>query len=449
VIDIYMNRNEGKSAKLIAAEGLLGFMTRVVLRKHRPLIVGVTGSVGKSSTKEAVALVLSGSMRIRKSEGNYNNEIGLPLSVLGIGTGGSAITRIVSAVLKFPYLALFPSHYPEALVLEFGVDRPGDMAALLSIVSVKIGIVTTIGESHIEYFGSIANISKEKSRLIASLPADGFAILNADDTRVLGMGKKTKAVVLTYGFGSGADVRADNILLQETEGAIGLSFKLNYAGKSIPVRLPNIVARHHISDALAGAAAGIAAGMHLVDIARKLEEFTPVPGALRFLNGRSGIGLLDDTYNASPVSVSAALSTLSEIPARRKIVVLGDMLELAAVSEERHRGLADAVLMSGAAMVILVGRHMRLLGEELFLRGMDQGNVFLLSDPDAAAIFVQDVLKEGDLILVKGSQGLRMEKVSEVLLRNPSDAALLLCRQSASWRAKPFTPPSEWGTNND
>ncbi len=440
-----MDRNDGKSGKLVVAERALAFMAGAVLRKYKPLVVGVTGSVGKSSAKEAVALVLSGALEARKSEGNYNNEVGVPLSVLGVGIGGSSTGRFLSAIGRSLYLLALPSRFSEALVLELGVDRPGDMSALLSIVPVTIGVVTTIGESHIEYFGSIAAIAKEKGRLIASLPQDGFAILNADDERVLGMGKKSKATIISYGFVPSATVRADNVLLQHADDGIGFSFKLNYDGKPIPVRLPGIIARHHISDALAGAAVGIAVGMNLVDIAKRLEAFAPLPGRLRFLNGRDGIGLLDDTYNASPSSVSAALSTLAEIPARRKVVVLGDMLELGALSEEGHRGLADGIFSAGTELAILVGQHMRSLAEELLVRGMSRGNVLSLPDPDSASSIMRDLIHEGDLVLVKGSQGLRMEKVSESLLRSAEDARTFLCRQSPAWRSKPFTPPSEWG----
>lgn len=443
-----MNRNDGKSVKLVVAEHMLGFMARAVLRKYHPLIVGITGSVGKSSAKEAAALVLSKAIRVRKSEENYNNEIGVPLTVLGVGTGGSAMTRMLSALVRFPYLMVWPASYPETLVLELGVDRPKDMTALLDIVSAKIGVVTMVGESHLEYFGSVGAIAKEKSRLISSLPADGFAILNAEDDRVLGMGKKTKAVVLSYGFAPGADVLADNIVLQPTENGIGSSFKLNYAGKSIPVRLPGVVARHHISDALAGAAVGIAVGMHLVDIAKRLEGFAPLPGRLRFLRGRNGIGLLDDTYNASPASVSAALRTLGEIPARRKVAVLGDMLELGSISEEAHRGLAGDILLARVGLAVCVGKNMGSLADELLIRGMERGNVLCFPDPVSAAATVRELVREGDLVLVKGSQGLRMEKVSEALSRNVEEARGQLCRQSESWRAKPFSPPTEWGTDS-
>ncbi|NTW14426.1 MAG: UDP-N-acetylmuramoyl-tripeptide--D-alanyl-D-alanine ligase [Candidatus Moranbacteria bacterium] len=435
---------EEKSGKRKVAERLLAFMAGAVIRKYHPLIIGVTGSVGKSSTKEATALVLSAESRVRKNEGNFNNEIGLPFTVIGVGTGGDVTTRFFSAAVRFVWLMVMPSRYPEALVLEMGVDRPGDMAALLSFAPAKIGILTTIGESHLEYFGSVGAIAKEKGRLIASLPADGFAILNADDRRIAKMVGKTKAVPITYGFGPEAMVRADNITLQETDGNVGSSFKLNYQGKTIPVRLPGVIARHHIADALAGAAAGIAVGMNLVEIAGALEGFLPLPGRLRFIQGRGGSGLLDDTYNSSPASLRAALETLREVTARRKVVMLGDMLELGSVSEEEHRGLAVDIRSAGTELAVLVGRRMRSLGEELIAHGMPRGQVFLLPDPDSAALAAPDLVGEGDLVLIKGSQGLRMEKVTEALLRDPKDAAALLCRQSTVWRKKPFSPPIEW-----
>lgn len=435
---------DGKSGKRKVAERLLAFMAGSVIRKYHPLIVGVTGSVGKSSTKEATALVLSAESRVRKNEGNFNNEIGLPLTVLGVGTGGDVTTRFISAIFRFIWLMILPSRYPEMLVLEMGVDRPGDMTALLSFAPAKIGILTTIGESHLEYFGSVGAIAKEKGRLLTSLPADGFAILNADDRRVVKMIGKTKAVPITYGFSQDSMVRADNITLQETDGNVGSSFKLNYKGKTIPVRLPGVIARHHIADALAGAAAGIAVGMNLVEIAKALEGFSPLPGRLRFMQGRGGSGLLDDTYNSSPASLRAALETLHEVAARRKVVILGDMLELGSVSEEEHRGLAADIRSAGVELAVLVGRRMRLLGETLIDEGMPRGQVFLLPDPDSASLAAPDLVGEGDLVLIKGSQGLRMEKITEALLRDPKDAALL-CRQSATWRKKPFTPPAEWG----
>lgn len=439
-----MARQTGKRFRRRALERALRFMAKTVLLRYRPLVVGVTGSVGKSSTKEAIALVLSSSMRVRKSEGNFNNEIGVPLTILGADSGGSSFLRWLLVGFRFLRLVLFPTKYPQALVLEMGVDRPGDMSYLLEFVPVKIGAVTRIAESHIAFFGSIANIAKEKGRIISSLPEDGFAILNADDPRALRMAEKTKAIVLSYGFSAHASVRADNILFQESDGNLGSSFKLNYDGKTIPVRLPHVIARHHISDALAGAAVGIALGMNLVEIASALERLEPLPGRLRFLHGRNGMGILDDTYNSSPASVRAALETIQEVPSRRKVVVLGDMLELGADSEAEHRALAADVAASGVELVILAGKRMRLLGEELLSSGFSRGNVMLFPDPDSISNALDGVLREGDLVLVKGSRGMRMEKVTEVILRNPSEAKELLCCQSPDWRNRSFTPPAEW-----
>lgn len=440
-----MARQTGKRWRRRVLERVLRFMARAVLLKYRPLVVGVTGSVGKSSTKEAIALVLSASMRVRKSEENFNNEIGVPLTILGADSGGSSFLRWFLAGFRFLRLALFPVKYPEVLVLEMGVDRPGDMSYLLEFVPVKIGAVTRIAESHLAYFGSIANIAKEKGRMIVSLPEDGFAILNADDPRTFRMAEKTKAVVLSYGFAAHASVRADNVLLQETDEGLGASFKLNYDGKTIPVRLPHVIAKHHIADALAGAAVGIALGMNLVEIASALETLAPIPGRLRFLHGRNGIGILDDTYNASPASVRAALETIHEIPSRRKVAILGDMLELGADSEAEHRRLAADVAASGVELVILAGKRMRFLGEELLAAGFSRGNVMPFPDPDSISRALDSVLREGDLVLVKGSRGMRMEKVTEVLLRNPSESKEFLCCQSPEWRNRSFSPPAEWG----
>jgi UDP-N-acetylmuramyl pentapeptide synthase len=313
----YMNRSEEKTIKQRISERLLRMMASAVLRKYRPCVVGVTGSVGKSSAKKAAGLVLSHGMVIRESEGNYNNEIGVPLSILGIGTGGNAVTRLVSAFFRFLVYILFPVKLPEVFVLEMGIDRPGDMEYLVDFVPVKVGVITRIAESHIEHFGTIGAIAKEKGKLITTLPEDGFAILNADDERVIALSEKTKAIPITYGFSERADVRAEHVTLFDTDTGVGSSFKLSYRGKTIPVRLPGVVAKHHIEDALAGAAVGIAIDMNLVDIARSLEGFTPLPGRVRFLQGRGGVGILDDTYNASPSSLRAALETLGSLSATR------------------------------------------------------------------------------------------------------------------------------------
>lgn len=426
-------------------EKMLRFMARLVFKKYRPLVVGITGSVGKSSAKEAVALVLSAAHGVRKAEGNYNNEIGIPLTVIGAQSGGGSVFRWAGVFLKWFWMMIFPMRYPEVLVLEMGIDRPGDMDYLLGFVPVKIGIATQVSSSHMAYLGSVTDIAREKGKLIAALPEDGFAVLNADDKRTLRMRERTNAKIFTYGFGEEAMVRADNLLFhREARRVEGFSFKLNFDGKSIPVRLPKLVARHHIPAALAAASVGLALRMNLVEISEALEGFEPLPGRLRLLPGRGNSVLLDDTYNASPVSTRAALQVVGELMAPRKIVVLGDMLELGPETGKEHAELAAAVAASGAHIVVTVGKHMRSLHNALFENGYARKQLVWAEDPLTAAETLLQIVRSDDLILIKGSRSMRMEKVTEALLVDPQEAKDLLCCQSDEWRSRPFAPPAEW-----
>lgn len=426
-------------------EKVLGFMTRVVLRKYDPFIIGITGSVGKSSTKEAVALALSVGYSVRKSEGNYNNEIGIPLTVIGAETGGRSWFRWAGIFLKWFGMILFPMRYPQVLVLEMGIDRPGDMDALLRFVPVKIGVVTQISSSHMAYFGTLQNIAREKGRLITTLPEDGFAILNADDKRTLKMSEKTKATSITYGFDPTADVWADNLILhREVRAVEGFSLKVNFDGKSVPLHLPKIVAKHHIPAALAALSVAKALKMNLVDVVTVLENFEPLPGRLRMLPGRENTFLLDDTYNASPVSTKAALEVMGSLVAPRRIAVLGDMLELGPETEKEHALLSTAIREADIHIVVTVGKHMRALHERLLQEGFSRKQVLWMPDPLSAVEPLIHMIRSGDLVLIKGSQGLRMEKITEQLLVDPRTASAYLCRQSEGWRKTTFTPPTEW-----
>lgn len=424
---------------------LLRTLARTVLRKYRPLIVGITGSVGKSSAKEAVALALSPGFTVRKAEGNYNNEIGIPLTIIGVKSGGHSLIAWGGVFLKWLFVVVFPVRYPEVLVLEMGIDRPGDMEFLLEFVPVQIGVVTQVSASHLAYFGTLNNIAREKGKMIAALPEDGFAILNADDKRVMKMGDRTKAKIITYGFEEGADVRADNFVLhREARRAEGFSLKVNFNGTTVPLRLPKIVAKHHIPAALAALSVALALKLNLVDVVTALEAFEPLPGRLRLLPGRDNTFLLDDTYNASPESTRAALDVMGGLMAPRKIVVLGDMLELGPDATKEHADLALAIQNSGAHIVVTVGKHMRALHERLLLDGFSRKQVLWMPDPLSAVEPLLNIVRADDLILIKGSRGLRMEKITEQLLVDPRTAGSFLCCQSDDWRRKTFTPPSEW-----
>jgi len=424
---------------------ILRFMAKVVLRKYRPQIIGITGSVGKSSTKEALALVLGVGYDVRKAEGNYNNEIGIPLTVIGAKSGGNSAFAWFRVFLKWLFVVVFPVKYPDFLILEIGIDRPGDMDYILEFIPVNVGITTLVSSSHVAYFGSVANIAREKEKLVAVLPEDGIAILNADDKRTLRMRDKTSAKVITYGFSEEADVRADNLIFhREAKRVEGFSLKVNFDGKTLPLRLPKLVAKHHIPAALAALSAGVALKMNVVEIATALEDFEPLPGRLRLLPGRDNIILLDDTYNSSPASTRAALDVVKDLLAPRKVVILGDMLELGEESEKEHAALVDAVKESGAQIIITVGKHMRALHEALLESGFSRKQVLWLPDPLSAMEAVMNIVRAEDLILIKGSRSMRMELITEQLLIDPRAASAYLCCQSSEWRSRPFAAPEEW-----
>ncbi len=425
----------------------LGFLARLVIKSRKPIVVGITGSVGKSSAKEAIALVVAKNYSIRSSPGNYNNEFGLPLAILGISNPGRSLLRWCGAVFHACAISLRFESYPEVLIVEMGVDHPGDMDYLLSIVRPDVAVLTRIAESHLANFENLEQIAVEKGKIIAALGEDGCAVLNADDERVMQQNERTRAKIISYGLTPTATLSADNIrLLQEGSRVEGLSFKLNVNGKSIPVRLPHVIARHHLSAVLAAAAVGTALRINLVDIASALSEFKPPTGRMNFLVGDANVRIIDDTYNASVVSTQAALATLRELIAPRKVVVLGDMLEIGSDTGVAHRSLRDAVIASGATVFIGVGQHMRFLVDALRGTNFPEKGIAYFPDPYTACAQLNELIRPDDLVLVKGSQGVRMEFIVAALLGKQSqkDMHRLLCRQSTAWRSTPFTAPAEW-----
>jgi UDP-N-acetylmuramoyl-tripeptide--D-alanyl-D-alanine ligase len=430
-----------KSKKIIFLEKILRFMAVAVLRRHKPKIVAITGSVGKTSAREAVFAVLSSKYKVRQNLKNYNNEIGIPLTVIGTESGNKNLLKWVWVFFKWILVLLFP-FYPEILVFELGVDRPDDMKYFMSFIHPHVGIITNISSSHIEFFKTIENIAKEKRILIESLDPEGFAILNADDEMVAQMGQYTKAGVITYGQSENAIVNASNLLYNYQEEKLdGISFKLNYEGKNIPVRLRNLLATHYVYAALAGISAGIAFRINLVDIASALESLKAPIGRLNLLEGIQGSHIIDDTYNASPVSTISALNVLSQLEARRKVAVLGDMLELGEKTESGHQEIGEKLFSSRVDLFIAIGNRIQYTIDQLIKLGFPRANILYFKDPQEAAESIFQIIQTGDLILVKGSQGMRMEKIVEKIIADKAEAKNLLCRQNKEWKKKPFVQP--------
>ncbi len=431
---------DDKSKKILILQKVLKLMAGLVLKKYNPKIVGITGSVGKTSAKEAIFIVLASKFRVRRNEKNYNNEIGLPLTIIGADSGENSLWRWFLVFLKWLWIMLMPMEYPEILVLEMGADRPGDIRYLTSLIKSDAGVITEISSSHVEFFKDVEGVAKEKGVLVKELGRKSLAILNADNPYTFRMKDQAKGNVITFGFSENADMRATDISFSyaSNHDLRGLSFKLNYKGTTIPVRLNNVLARHQIYSALAGAAVGVGFGINLVEAASALENFSLPCGRMNLIEGIGGAFIIDDTYNSSPAAILAALETLGEIKAARKIAVLGDMLELGAETEEKHRVAGKKFLETGGDIFFAVGKRMRFAGKELERNNFPKGRIFYFSDPMEAGEKLKSIVRERDLVLVKGSQGMRMEKVVEEIMARPEKASELLCRQSRNWKSIPF-----------
>lgn len=413
-----------------------------MLKRHKPKIVAVTGSVGKTSTKDAIATVLGKNFRVRKSQKSYNSEIGVPLVVLNCETGWLNPLKWTANILRGAWLIFSGKDYPEWLVLEFGVERPKDMENLVSWINPHISVVTTLAEIpvHVEYFSGPEALIREKAKILKNLETNDFAILGGDDIAVAELGEKTKAHVITFGFDPDADFVASNYRILSMGGdephPEGIIFKVDADGVSLPVRISNAFGRHHVYPALAALAVGKIAGYNLVEMSESLSKYEAPPGRLKLLGGVKGSFILDDTYNSSPVALRAALDTLRDLTAKRKIVVLGDMLELGKYTIEAHKSMAEYIIDAGVDTVFAVGPRARFIAEGLREKNFSKENIFEFSTSDEAKKRVEETIGGGDMVLVKGSQSMRMERIVEEIMAEPERAGELLVRQEKEWLDK-------------
>ena len=431
---------------------ILAFLARAAIRKYNPIIIGVTGSVGKTSTREAIFAVLKKKYRVRASEKNYNTEIGLPLTILGIPHYGKNIFAWKLAFIKVFFSLLFSKNkYPKILILEYGIDRPGDMDYLLSVAKPRMAVVTAIGEVpvHVEFFKDPEEVIAEKAKLVASVPENGHVILNHDDYAVYDMGGKTKAPVLTFGFEEHAEVKIINYQLSISKDANlgdtpeGISFKIQHEGNTVPFWIKGVFGKPQAYAAAAAAGVGVALGMNLVEISGAIRQYISPAGRMRLISGIKKSFIIDDTYNAAPEAMHAAIDTLEALPGKRKIAVLGDMLEIGKFSEQVHRVIGDRVA-GFVDILVTVGPRAKFIADEAKTRGIEK-NPRVLS-PEQVMSFENSVdagkaldplIQPGDLILVKGSQAMRLEKTVEEIMTHPEKAAEFLVRQDEYWRAKP------------
>lgn len=416
---------------------LLKIIARAMIKKYQPEIIGITGSVGKTSTKEAIKAVLSEKFSALANIKNYNNEIGVPLSVIGAESPGKSFLGWLKVFLKSIGLLLFNNpNYPRILILEMGADKIGDIEYLINFLPLKVAVVTAVSETHLEQFGSIERVAREKRLLVSRLSKDNVAILNFDDERVNLMREKTKARVITYGFKEGADIQAsdEKASLLENGEIQGINFKVSCQGKVVPMLLPDVLGRHQIYAPLAAIAVGIIYELNLLDIAEALKKYRSPKGRMKLIKGIKETLIIDDTYNSSPLAAVAALETLGWIRSgRKKIAVLADMLELGNYTEEGHFKVGKSISENKIDILVTVGALAKKIADGAIEAGMNDEKIFSFDNVLSAGKFLQEEIKAGDIILVKGSQGMRMEKVVKELMAEPWRAEELLVRQGSNF----------------
>ena len=413
-------------------ESFLRNLAKLKIRKEKPFVVGITGSVGKSTAKELIYWVLKEKFSVRRSPGNYNNEIGLPLAILNFNElQGKNIFGWLFMLLSALGRIIYERNYPKILVLEMASDKPGDIKYLTDIVRPDIAVMTNIGPAHLEAFGTLAKIFAEKRILVDRLKKAGFAVLNFDDEYLARLGLETKNSVISYSLEQEADISAEEIKV----GRRGLSFYLKAEGSLVPVNLKN-GAEHLVYSALSATAVGIALKMNLIEISRGLSKYLPLKGRTKIFQGIKGSTLIDDSYNSNPVSLKAAINFVSALKEsgeyERMVFVLGDMLELGEDSKKYHleagtlAGRAADVLITVGAGAKDFARTAKKERTEIEIRSFENA--------EEATQEVTRILKPHDLVLVKASQGIRLEKVLEKLLANKQDIKKLP-RQEKIWKA--------------
>ncbi|MFA6256823.1 MAG: UDP-N-acetylmuramoyl-tripeptide--D-alanyl-D-alanine ligase [Candidatus Paceibacterota bacterium] len=417
--------------------------SRLVLWKYKPRVIAITGSVGKTSTKDAVYAVLSDLSYVRKSEKSFNSEIGLPLSVLGIPNGWNNPISWILNILRGLWLFIWPHKYPKWLVLEVGVGKPGDMEKTALWLKTDAVIITTIGETpvHIEFFESRKHLIEEKAALIKTLKPDGLLVLNRDDETVIEMKGRTRNRCVTFGFSEGSDIRgsSDNISYNEKNEPEGIIFRVDAEGKSLPVVIDGVFGRNHVYASLSALALASGLKLNILSAADSLRNYDVPPGRMRLLKGIKSSLIVDDTYNSSPFACESALRTLGQVKCRiegcRKVAVLGDMLELGKHTIEAHKNVGK-LARDSAEVLIVVGPRAKNIKEGALETGMKDDQIFEFTDSREVGEFLKTFIKKNDIVLIKGSQGMRMERAVEAILLEQDSKKMLLVRQDKEWLDK-------------
>ncbi|MDP1625106.1 MAG: UDP-N-acetylmuramoyl-tripeptide--D-alanyl-D-alanine ligase [bacterium] len=420
---------------------------KAAVRRYKPRIIAVTGSVGKTSTKDAIYAVVSGTFVTRKSEKSFNSEIGLPLAVLGLPNAWSSISGWASNIWEGALVAFGPrrkAHFPELLVLEVGADHPGDIARAVSWIVPDIAVLTRMSSTpvHVEYFSGPEEVLHEKMRLALAVPHDGLVIVNADDPLFMGEVAGLSVRKATYGENKDADVRIAMTEFAYEDGPLSLPKGLDVdidtkAHQSLKISLQGVLGTHLAYPVAAAMAVAQELNIDPEVAAKALSTFEPPKGRMRILSGKGPSAVLDDTYNSSPIAVEEALKALDKISFNRgrKIAALADMKELGAFSDDAHIKVGE---LAGGIVhtLVVVGEAARAIARGARGVGLAEDRIVAFDTSAEAAEFLAEFVRAGDVVLVKGSQSMRMERVSKALIYDPSAAPELLVRQEKEWETR-------------
>jgi UDP-N-acetylmuramoyl-tripeptide--D-alanyl-D-alanine ligase len=419
----------------------------MVLKKYKPKIVAITGSVGKTTTKDAIYTVLSTAFYVRKSSKSFNSEIGIPLTILGLPNAWNSPVGWIQNLFDGLALILFPHKYPQWLVLEVGADRPGDIKSVAFWIRPDVSVITRLSDVpvHVEFFESAEQVRQEKAQLVLATPENGTVILNADDRLVSSLRPLAKGNVITYGTKNQADVFSKDFgFLFDTDASqfsassknhfpVGISFTVHAMGQSVPIKIEGVLGRQPMYATLASMAVGHALGVDLEKASVAVKKHIAPPGRMNILSGKNDSCIIDDSYNSSPVAATEALLALKEINSTgRKIVMLGDMLELGSHSRTEHEKLGKRSA-EVADEIYTVGPRSKWIYNAVLEAGFSADHVFWFDDSADAGHVLSERLQAGDVVLVKGSQGIRMEKAVVEIMAEPERAKDLLVRQEEEW----------------
>ena len=418
---------------------ILTWEARMTLARHAPKVIAVTGSVGKTTTKDAIHAALAASLDARKSEKSLNSELGVPLTILGLESAWNSPFGWLSNIVKGFARAVYSTRYPAWLVVEVGADRPGDISAIARWIKPDIAVITGVPDMpvHVEYFASAEDVFREKRVLADNLKPGGKLILNGDDGRMKRLHGEFRGAAVRYGLEDGNEFSAREVTsLFENGRPVGMRFRMEHSGSSVPVEIFGTLGLPRVYAALAALAAADSAGVDAVSAAAALCLWKPPPGRVRILDGLKSSLIIDDSYNSSPAAALAALDILEEVgQGKRRIAVLGDMLELGRHAKEAHRVVGERARRA-CDLLVTVGIRARTIAEAAIDAGMKESTVrqYELGESRRAGKELEAELSADTVVLVKGSQGIRMERAVKEIMAHPERAAEFLVRQEEEWQ---------------